>query len=146
MIDGVQEFSDCCASKGSTYVGFDFPHDNGGEIHCEGGGKRATTSTSPVVDKCCGRDCWSRFPYPERVLRASCAHSLIFPYFLLCASPLPVFCMLFCLIDGSAPVECTSLTPSAAGGQPLPLRWACPPAALDGSERGTMLPRGDAST
>ena len=52
MIDGAQACRDYCGSKGYAYVGFDSPHDDGGEIHCEGGGEEATTSTAPGEEEC----------------------------------------------------------------------------------------------
>jgi len=33
--DGVQQCRDSCANAGNTYFGFECPHDNGAEVHCE---------------------------------------------------------------------------------------------------------------
>jgi len=52
-IEGVQNCRDGCASQGFEYFGFECPHDNGNEVHCEcGNGDAAKGGTSLPQQKC----------------------------------------------------------------------------------------------
>jgi len=52
-IEGVQNCRDGCASQGFEYFGFECPHDNGNEVHCEcGNGDAAKSGTSYPQQKC----------------------------------------------------------------------------------------------
>jgi len=52
-IQGVQNCRDGCASQGFEYFGFECPHDNGNEVHCEcGNGDAAKSGTSYPQQKC----------------------------------------------------------------------------------------------